>query len=262
MWRMFGFSAKLPINDEERLWVDQGFHRLEKYLGRKRMLEARVILPTANDFPDPYDKSHAAAERLFARVASYMQVDRKKLTFEVFADETEELRGILPYWQGGSNGCAGFYTHETGATNERSPQQMLVAVRGTHLKDPLCLVAVMAHELGHVILLGGGLLDSKTADHEPLTDLLTVFLGFGVFNANAAGRFKQFQDERHQGWSMQRLGYLSEEVYGYALALFARERGEDKAEWGKHLSTNVRTYYKRSRSWLAENSADPARPIG
>lgn len=77
---MFGFSAKLPINDEERLWIDQGFYRLEKYLGRKRMLEARVILPTANDFPDPYDRSPAAAENLFARVAGYMQVDRRKLT--------------------------------------------------------------------------------------------------------------------------------------------------------------------------------------
>jgi len=78
----------------------------------------------------------------------------------------------------------------------------------------------MAHELGHAILLGGGLMNPKTPDHEPMTDLLTVFLGLGIFNANSAARFQQRQEERRYSWSMQRLGYLPEEVYGYALAKF------------------------------------------
>jgi hypothetical protein len=251
---MFGFSAKLPITDEERVWVDQGFYRLEKLLGRKRMLQAKVVLPTPDDFPDQYDNSRVRAERLFVRSCKYMQVDRNRLTLEIFSDETEELREIVPHWHGGSSGCAGFYAPDGQDREEAGGRQGFVAIRRTHLKDPLCLVAVMAHELGHVILLGGGLIDSNTADHEPLTDLLTVFLGFGVFNANAAGRFKQFQDERHQGWSMQRLGYLSEEIFGYALARFAQQRGEQKPEWDRHLSTNVRAYYKRARSWLRENS--------
>jgi len=54
---------------------------------------------------------------------------------------------------------------------------------------------------------------------EPLTDLLTVFLGFGVFTANAAFRIEQHQDGRSQGWSARRQGYLSEEEFGYALAV-------------------------------------------
>src|SRR5262249_14673197 len=130
---------------------------------------------------------------------------------------------------------------------------MVIAIRSTQLKDPLALVATLAHELGHVILLGGRLLDPKSPDHEPLTDLLTVFLGLGIFTANCAGRFRQYQDEARQGWSMQRLGYLPEEVYGYALAKFAAERGEPKSEWVEHLSTNVRAYFKQSRNWLLKN---------
>ena len=54
---MFGFSPRLPISDEERQWVNEGFRRLEKLLGRPRMLDARVITPTAEDFPDPYDNT-------------------------------------------------------------------------------------------------------------------------------------------------------------------------------------------------------------
>lgn len=249
---MFGFAPKLPISEEDRLWVNDGFRRLEHLLGRQRMVEARVILPSAEDFPDVYDKTPGAAALLFQRICGYMRVDRSTIDLEIFPDETEELRSMLPQWSGQAAGCAGFYTHD-GSAGYEPGKRMLVAVRSTQLRDPHALVATMAHELGHVILLGGGLLNSTMRDHEPMTDLLTVFVGLGIFTANCASRFTQWQDDRRYGWSMQRQGYLAEEVYGYALAKFALERGEDKPEWIKHLSTNVRAYYKRSREWLAKN---------
>ncbi len=263
---MFGFSPKLPISDEDRLWVDDGFRRLEKLVGRRRMLEARVITPTAEDFPDPYDKtSPASAEKLFGRVCEYMRVDRGSIEFEIFPDETEELREILPHWRGSSGkGAAGLYIHAMQERDSGDDERAVVAIRSSQLKDPVSLVAAMAHELGHVILLGQGLMTPKTPDHEPVTDLLTVFLGFGIFNANSANRFRRWQDDRRQGWSMRRLGYLTEEIFGYALAKFVLEREETRTEWEKHLSTNVRSYFNRSRRWLARNPqhVTMAKPIG
>ena len=116
------------------------------------------------------------------------------------------------------------------------------------------MVATIAHELGHLILLGDGHIDRSTPDHEPMTDLLTVFLGPGIFGANSAARFRQHERGGWHGWSMRRLGYLSQEIYGYALAKFATERGEIKPEWTRHLSTNVRVYFKRSLAWMAKNA--------
>jgi len=193
-----------------------------------------------------------------------MWVDRRTVELEIFPDETEELHKTLPYWQGNSDGPAGLYTHDTVVTEDEAAKQMVVAIKNVQKRDPLVLVATIAHELGHVILLGGGLLNPVPKDHEPLTDLLTIFLGLGVFTAFTAARFTQYQDERKTGWSMQRMGYLPEEVHGYALAKFAVERGEEKSEWTKHLSTNVLSYYKRSRAWLAKNPGGitMARPIG
>ena len=89
---MFGLRPKLPITDEERQWVDEGFARLEKLLGRQRMLRAKVILPTGEHFPDFYDKTPATAEVLFERVCSYMDVERGKLEFEIFPDEKTALK--------------------------------------------------------------------------------------------------------------------------------------------------------------------------
>jgi len=250
---MLGFAPKLPTTEEERLWVNESFRDLERMLGRRRMLDAKVILPTPEDFPDPYSKNLESAEFLFGRVCSYMQVDRSSVELVVFPDETEELRSVLPYWSGQSSACAGFYTHDRGLSSDGDEKRMMVALRSTQLQDPMSLVATMAHELGHVILLGGGLLDHSAADHEPMTDLLTVFLGLGIFTANSAARFRQWQDERRAGWSINRLGYLPEQVYGYALAKFALERQERAPDWPRHLSTNVQAYYKRSRKWLERN---------
>jgi hypothetical protein len=242
---MFGIRPKLPVSEEDRVWVENGFDRLSRMLGRRRMLDATVILPDAEHFPDPFDKTSAAAEKMFGRICNYMKVDRSRIEFEIFADETQELSNLLPYWSGGHSGCAGLYQHP-----DNGESKMVVAIRQSYLEDPLTLVAVLAHELGHVILLGDGLIDRGAKDMEPLTDLLTVFLGFGIFNGNCSGRFQQWQTEGKQGWSMQRLGYLPEEVYGYALARFAHERGEHRPNWISHLSTNLRSYFQKSAEWL------------
>ena len=253
---MFGLKPKLPVSDEDRLWVDNGFNRLSRMLGRQRMLQAKLVLPDAEHFPDPYDKSESAAEKMFCRICGYMKVDRSLIDLEIFPDETEGLSQMLPYWRGSHNGCAGLYVHP-----DDESKQMVVALRNSQLDDPLALVATLAHELGHVILLGGGLMEHSVKDMEPMTDLLTVFLGFGIFNANSAARFLKWQNDRKQGWSMSRLGYLPEEIYGYALARFAHDRGERRPKWVEHLSTNVRSYFKKSSAWLENNENASSKPI-
>jgi hypothetical protein len=65
-------------------------------LGRGRMLEAEVILPTAEYVTDPYDKTPDTVEKLFQRVCGYMRLDPHRIEMEIFPDETEELCKVLP----------------------------------------------------------------------------------------------------------------------------------------------------------------------
>ncbi|MFC5861987.1 hypothetical protein ACFPT7_06760 [Acidicapsa dinghuensis] len=253
---MFLFSSrvKLPVTDEDRLWVDEGFARLEGMVGRQRMLDAKVRLPVDADFPDRFDGSEAAAERMFERICGYMEVDGEKIDFELMRDDQRSLRELLPEWSARpESNTGGLYMPS--APDAETSERCVVAVNAGRLKDPVGLVAVIAHELCHVILLEGGLIDPDVVDHEPMTDLLTVFLGFGVFTANAAARFSQYQDGQKQGWSMQKLGYLPEQVFGYALAKFARERGERKPVWDRYLETAVRDYFTRSCVWLEKHES-------
>jgi len=244
---MFGLRPKLPIAEEERQWVDEGFARLNKILGEDRMRKCPVILPTDQFFPDPYDRTEGALDAIFRRVCAYMQVDISQVELAVIPD-INDLIEILPEYHHNSDGPAGLHF------GKQHDGKSEIAVRKSIVKDPLVAVATIAHELGHVILLDGGNLAHDDGDMEPMTDLVTVYLGLGVFNANAARRFVQYQEDRRFGWSMGQLGYLPEEVYGYALALFAHKRGENQPEWIEHLCTNVRTFFRQSAKWLQENA--------
>ena len=122
----------------------------------------------------------------------------------------------------------------------------------------MSLVATAAHELCHVHLLGDGRVPRDEEDHEPLTDLLTVCLGLGIFGANAAVRDSTWADGRMHGWSVSRAGYLQQPTWAYALALFAHYRDERRAAWAKHLRTDVRSAYRAAERYLANRDGSTA----
>jgi len=131
--------------------------------------------------------------------------------------------------------------------------QEIVAIEASNLHDPMALVATIAHELSHARLLGEGRLTGKEEDHEPVTDLTTVFFGLGIFNANCAFRFSQWSRAGRHGWNAATLGYLSEEMFGYALGLWTLVRDEENPAWVRHLRTNPRVYMKQTVRFLKAN---------
>jgi hypothetical protein len=277
---MFGLSSKLPISEEERVWVDDSFHRLSRMLTSRFSHNSPVILPNDEFFPDPHTRDEAGLNNLFRRVCSYMKITPSDVHLEIIPDASDLVAMLPAYSMRGASEPAGLHfgpLNQKPITNspfdshhdEFAPTTHtenhdhidtlpLIAIRKSLLEDPLLVVATLAHELSHVILLDGKLIHRDADDMEPLTDLLTVYLGFGIFTANAARRFTQHQSDRKQGWSMRRLGYLPEEVFAYALARYAIDRGEPiPPAWFSHLSTNLKAYFKQSAKWLQNQS----RPI-
>jgi hypothetical protein len=85
-----------------------------------------------------------------------------------------------------------------------------------------------------------------TDDHEPLTDLLSVFLGLGVFTANSVIR------EHYR--RMSRRGYLGMPEYGCAFALFARSRGEGGESSSRERRLDVRAAFKHAMRFLSQEA--------
>lgn len=214
---------------------------LEEF-GEDKLSSAIVVLPTPEYFPDLFSGSEEDARTLVERVCGYMDVDFARLDLAFYRDDDREMRGSLPVYESSDKHFAGHYQKRRG--------RFVISIEASQLRDPANLIATVAHEIGHVLLLGGGRVSPQEEDHEPLTDLLTVFLGMGIFTANAAFNFSHWRGGFSEGWQAERRGYLSEEMFGYSLALFAWIRGEHKPGWSKHLATNVRAYFKKSLDYL------------
>src|SRR5581483_9315425 len=231
---MFWSKPKLPLKADEQQWIDDSFNWLLKQFGKDYFLKLQTILPIASSFPDKYQGTEACALLVVRRTCLYMDVIPDSVEVFFFDDwENVRDRNMREYGETKS-GAAGLYFHKNDPN-----AKLRIAIHCNKLKEPTALVATIAHELGHVILLGGGRISREDASHEHLTDLLTVFLGMGIFTANAAFQFRQWQDHSHQGWKDSRQGYMSEEMFGYALAAYCWLKAEQKPGWTHLLAVNV-----------------------
>lgn len=217
---------------------------LEEF-GPEAFRQVTVVLPTDEFFPDSFSADEDDARALAERVCAYMSVDPALIEVEFYDDQAKQASRDFLYAEGSSEGATGHY--------QKRRNKFVVSLEASQLTDPMSLVATIAHELGHVRLLGEGRVHGGFEDHEPLTDLLTVFFGLGIFTANSAFTF----DASSQGWQAQSRGYLDEEMFGYALALFALMRGERNPAWSTYLEGSVSTYFKNGLKYL-EKTGDAA----
>lgn len=228
---MFGwFSAKPPLGTYEKTWTEWRMRWLADRFRIDRLLLAKVILPTDEFFPDQYDGTADDARRMLDRICGYLEIDPRKIQFEICPDVQ------MP-------GAAGHYAQG---------EQPIIRVVESQLADPESLAATLTHELSHELLLGGGLLSADASDHEWVTDLLPVFLGAGIFAANATIHEAHQTTGQMHIWRMRRQGYLPAQMFGYAMALFAFMRHERNPEWSKYLRPDALVPLKAGLRYLEE----------
>src|SRR5262249_21156466 len=196
---------------DEKAWVEGRFSWLAGQFGADRPKDAPVVLPTPEFFPDPYDGRPEDVPPLFGRVCGHLGLDPARFELALYSEADRPL--LVGEAGRPLGGTAGLY---------QGGERPVVWVESSRLADPPALVATLIHEACHDLLLGAGRLRGDEPDHEFVTDLLTVYMGLGVITANATIRESYWQSGNWAGWSIGRQGYLTQPVYGYALALFAR----------------------------------------
>ncbi|MBG6136181.1 hypothetical protein [Longispora fulva] len=214
-----------PVPDAERIWIDEQLIWLADEFGAQAF-QGPVVLPTAEFFPEQYQGTLEDAARLLDRVAGYLGVESRRIDLEVYS--AAQLPGV-----------AGHYQLRNG--------RPVISIERGRLDRAGSVIAVIAHELCHDRLIGEGRIDpARREDHERLTDLLGVFLGLGVIQANHRTEFSVTGG----GLRVSRLGYLTEPMYGYALARHAWLRTEYDPGWAAHLDLGPAGQYHRARLYL------------
>ena len=120
----------------------------------------------------------------------------------------------------------------------------------------MSFVATLAHELGHFLI--SEIREPPPGGRDNLefaTDMAAVFLGFGVFLADSAFRFSQYQGGGTQGWSARSQGYLSQSQALHALAIFTALLSINPQQAAPHLDAHLRGLYRHACAKLCEASS-------
>jgi hypothetical protein len=246
------FSPTCPCDPVTKRWIEERLRWLTQQFGLHILLERPIVLPTHEFFPDPYDGSNKAVQRMFERVCKYMEVDPDFVELRIYTDKTpgsivaiDPTRGFAAgTWQGG----------------EGPWQRGVIRLEKSTLDRPSDLVGTMAHELAHQRLLGEGRADSAAFDNEMLTDLTAVYHGFGVFLANNP-RKSTGELGYWPGSKLRKPEYCSEPMLGYALAHIAWFRDEDCPAWAKHLRWAPRAVFKQGLRYLQKTGGSAFQPV-
>lgn len=238
-------DPKCPIDDKTRIWMEDALIWLINQFGEEKILSTQTLTPTKDFFPTHFDGTDTVAIGILPIVAQQMDVNPNNIKIEFYIEgpsPSQQLNDFSPLLQQFEEDqySAGQYL------GKNNNGEFLIAIERGQLSEPDKLIATMAHEIAHIKILGEGRLQDND---EYLTDLTTVFFGLGIFTANSSGQF----NTNLSGWRYSRQGYLSQQEWGYALALYAYIRNEETPLWKAFLTKNIQSDFDKSMKFILAN---------
>ncbi|MBD8387071.1 hypothetical protein [Dysgonomonas sp. BGC7] len=242
-------KAYEPLDYEQRKYFENNILFLNGAFPEPPMDTRKVFTPSDKDFPIKWDDSEETAIRALKIVSENMQINFDDIELDFYTEGMTEFSangGEPPIFLVNDEEqeyTAGLYF------DKKENGKYEISINKTCLSNPESLIGTIAHELSHIKLLGE---DKIVENDEYLTDLATVFFGFGIFSANSSFHFFKQSDR----WGYNSTGYLKFDEWAYCLALFAFLRYEDNPEWSKHLNLTIKKEFDRCMKYMLENEQD------
>jgi hypothetical protein len=241
---------------EKAAWIYDSYAWLGRHLPRRDLpLRRRLILPTLEFFPDKFSNDHASAKKVLDRMRAHMGMSNWDCTLMVGGAQESDLNSAMS-----NSGVVGERTFSDAAGTFQRRGRIITYSSGL-LQEPLVLTATIAHELCHLLLSEVPEFNHiRESDREPLTDLTSVVEGLGLFSCHAAFQFRQWSDPLSHGWSVRRLGYLTEEEFAFAIGIFTIRNEVSPDLVMKYLRQNPRQVFSDSLNYVREID-EAKRPI-
>jgi hypothetical protein len=221
------------LDAEDEAWqVETWAWFLKEFGDLAQLRQTPLVTPTRAFFPPTEATGEARAEHIFDCVRRLSGMEHWPCRLIAQPARAELRVGDVTALERISHPPAGTFSLDGNGA--------VISYEPSSVADPLKLIATFSHELAHYRLsnlrreIPGG-----EEVHEYATDLMSVYLGFGLFQANSAFSYSQHQDVMSQGWRYSRMGYLGERGFVFALAVFLELKGlpsdEAKPFLKKHL---------------------------
>lgn len=251
------FSPRLPIDQDELDFQLATFKWLIGQFGP--VGERSLVLPTSGFFALTGAGGEAGVREIFESVRTLAGMAEWPCELRAGKSDvpTDAGNAHLLRHEGQPAPCGTFQVGEG-----LSGRHGIITYNPGMARDQAGLVATFAHELGHYLMATAAASPPGGWDlHELHTDLAAVYLGFGIFMANHARDFSQFQNAVEMGWSAQTRGYLSEHALVTATAIFQRLAGRDPMDAAPFLKAYLRGVLKQAARALDKQTPDMAAAV-
>lgn len=163
--------------DDERLFDDLA--GLLAANGVSDFVFAPILLPTDEFFPDAWRGDLRSAEVMLRRLMAHARLSSLPFSLRLDTDPgwAEDESSEPPH-----RDAAAFFA----GVNEFGTY--LFGIRAAHLSEPMALAGILAHETAHAWRFRRDITQTHDATEERLTDLSSLFLGFGVLACGIAHR--------------------------------------------------------------------------
>lgn len=240
---------------EERDELLRALKGLVEARGHLPLVASHLLEPSPAYFPDAWRPDEDGAANVARRLLGYAGLGH--LEVEVTAGEgTQEVDRSHESTVGGTSES----WHRAGSVGWFSGIRDGVCSFGVDLAslgDAEGLVATMCHEVAHAYRRVHGLEVEDRELEELLTDVTTVFLGFGILTTNGSYRYRQSGEllgtMTITRWSHERTGYLSPDSMSFLLAACVEARRLGGARTGHVeavLEPNQAGAYRSARARL------------
>lgn len=241
---MLSFWRSRPTIDADEIdWIVEHWVWLNVLLGPVNGNSPRMpVFPARETFPDAPTKHTERARYYFDRVRDAYGIPANNCELVAQAHRPDLGASIVF----GS-------MKQSGALGTFQPRGNIARITydPALIDSPLHLIATFAHELAHLKLeYRTNAPPGGDETMEPLTDLATVHMGFGLFGANVAFEYSQTQDYDRQGWQWKRAGYLTEPQWCFANALAFELNDVPEGAYAAWAKPSVAAGIRKNRAYL------------
>ena len=256
---MFGlFKSEPPLDEPSIEWLFDIYGWSLKNFGADLFFnETLLVQPSNKFFPGNVSSVQGMAELILKQVKHYANlshwptraVDQNQCSLD---DPSQPQRLLIE----------GAVRLPGGVVDERVPQEQGLTINYDPLmiNQPEQLIASYAHILAHY--LGSMAPEPPPGDRANwphVTEVLAVFMGFGVLFANSAYNVKISSCGGCQGPVAERETFLSQHDITYALAIFCVLKDIPAGRVTGHLKSSLRGYFKGCIKDLKGRKAQLAR---
>lgn len=249
---IFGLFQREPLLDATTAdWIHAVFAwALREQGGEIFFGGTQLILPTPEFFPGRADSPHAMAQLVFEAVRRHAGLDHwpsQLLAPGQLAPQAYPPQAAPKPLRAVTGAVAPAATGGASAQFRYAPE--LVG-------NPEALIATYAQEFAHHLAAAATEPPPAAQDNwGHVTELLGVFMGFGIMLANTAFNVRVNSCGSCQGPAAERAGFLGRAEIAYALALFCRLKEIPERRAKAHLNKAIRPYFRQSLQDIDRNPA-------